>query len=263
MIQIEKISDTKIWIHDGATTLMEFDTTNGVNIPEMGPIVFNLTPSTHPLNFSGMTLPASTNVIRGASVNTTRASGWISFSGTLDSSVAQGYSDYRELHADGTGEVLGIGSFPYMDSGASCKSLFAGQDIAYVSTGATVLSAAGDPAIGIFARWMKTVLDDVTFTTGGVAAGAFLSIQQNASGDLSGEDISILNTENASGTHKAWLHHTNTANGFTYLFWLPNDGLPAEKTTAKTTQVNDVVGNYAVLIGDQVGYVNVHAAKAG
>jgi hypothetical protein len=34
-IQIEKLSDTKLWIHDGATSLMEIDTTKGVNIPSL------------------------------------------------------------------------------------------------------------------------------------------------------------------------------------------------------------------------------------
>lgn len=31
-IQIEKISDTRIWIHDGATNIMDIDTSNGVRI---------------------------------------------------------------------------------------------------------------------------------------------------------------------------------------------------------------------------------------
>lgn len=150
------------------------------------------------LDFSGQVLPPSKNVLRGASVIPTRSSGWTSFSGVVVDAPAQVYTDYRELHTGGLAEVLGFGQFTFMDSGASCKSLFGGQDIAEVDAGAVVLSAAGDPAVGVFARFMKTVLNGETFTPGGVAAVQFLSFQANVT-DVKAEDTSIWNVEVASG----------------------------------------------------------------
>lgn len=155
-------------------------------------------PTSHPLSFEGLKLASNTNVIRGASVNPTRTSGWISFSGTIGATPAQCYTDYRELHTTGVAEVLGIGSFPYMDATASCASMFAGQDIAFVSTGATVLSAAAAPSVGIFARSMKVTLDTPTFTAGGCAAVNFKSFQANVT-DVSAEETSIDDIEVASG----------------------------------------------------------------
>lgn len=154
--------------------------------------------TTHPLSFEGMKLADNTNVIRGASVNPTRTSGWVSFSGTIGATPAQCYTDYRELHTTGVAEVLGIGSFPYMDATATCASMFGGQDIAFVSAGATVLSAAAAPGVGVFARFMKTTLDTPTWTSGGCAAVNFKSFQSNVT-DVSAEETSIDDIEIASG----------------------------------------------------------------
>lgn len=156
------------------------------------------TPLSHPINMEGMTLAANTNAIRGASVNPTRTSGWVSFSGTIGATPAQCYTDYRELHTTGVAEVLGFGSFPYMDTGATCASMFGGQFIAFASTGSTVLTAAGAAGTGIFAQTMKTVIDGATFNSGGVAAAAFMSFQANVT-SVGGEDTSMLNMEVASG----------------------------------------------------------------
>jgi hypothetical protein len=155
-------------------------------------------PVSHAINLEGLTLPSNTNAIRGASVNPTRTSGWVSFSGTIDATPAQCYTDYRELHTTGVAEVLGIGSFPYMDATASCASMFGGQDIAFVSAGATILSAAAAPGTGVFARWMKTTLDGETFTSGGCAAVNFKSFQANVT-SVGGEETSIDDIEIASG----------------------------------------------------------------
>jgi hypothetical protein len=297
-IEIERVSDTKLWIHDGATNIMEIDTTNGVRIdgtfrvgtslvsPSASELAaingltasstelnaldgggLNLSsgsPESHAINLEGVTLAANTNAIRGASVNPTRASGWVSFSGTVGATPAQVYTDYRELHTTGVAEVLGFGSFVFMDSGSSCKSLFGGQDIAEVDAGATILSAEGDPGVGVFSRWMKLLLNGETFTPGGVAAVQFLSVQSNVT-DVSAEDVSVWNIENASGLTKAILHLTNTANGFTNLLWLPDDGLPASLTNGTT--LNDIsatanAGWMRVLVGSTVRYVPLYAAKA-
>ena len=170
------------------------------------------TPQSHGIDFSNSTLPANVNVIRGASVNPTRTSGWISFSGTVGATPAQVYTDFRNLTTTGVAEVLGIGSFPTMASGASCASMFAAQNICQVDAGATVLTAGGVPAVGIFATFSKLLLDGETFNSGGVASALFLSVVSNVT-DVSAADVSAINVENGSGTTKSLLHLTNTTNG--------------------------------------------------
>lgn len=155
-------------------------------------------PDSHVLLFTGLTLPANSNVIRGIGISPTRSSGWTSFTGTVVDTPAQVYMDYRELHTAGLAEVLGIGSFPFADAGATIASMFAGQFIAEVDAGATVLTAGGAPAIGIFPLWAKVLLNGETFNAGGVAAAAFLSFVANVT-DVSGEDTSMVNMEVASG----------------------------------------------------------------
>lgn len=222
------------------------------------------TPASHPINLEGTTLAANTNAIRGASVNPTRTSGWISFSGTVGATPAQVYTDYRELHTTGVAQVLGAGFFPFMDSGSSSNSMFAIQAIAEVDAGATVTTAAGAPATGIFPIFAKLLLNGETFNSGGVAASIFLAVQSNVT-DVSAQDVSAINVENASGVTKSLLHLTNTANGFTNLLWLPDDGLPASLTNG--SDLNDIsatanAGWIKVLVGSTVRYIPLYAVKA-
>lgn len=199
--------DTLIVASGGALTLEAGSTCS----PGEG-FTFNGTaPATHPLLFTGMTLAPSCNVIRGALVNPTRTSGWTSFSGTVGATPAQVYTDYRELHTTGVAEVLGFGSFPYMDSGASCASLFGGQDIAFVSAGATVLTAGAAPMVGIFGRVIKTTIDGATVNAGAQIAALALSVQANVT-SIVGELSSIAYCEVASGELKNIFHLNATAN---------------------------------------------------
>lgn len=223
------------------------------------------TPQSHGIDFSNSTLQDSCNVIRGASVNPTRASGWISFSGTVSTSPAAVYSDYRELHTTSTAEVLGIGSFPYMDSGASCKSLYGCQFIAYVSTGATVAAATG-AADGIFALYGKTVIDSATVNASGVMAAAFLSFQANVT-DVSALDSSMVNMEIASGGIRSVFKVQDSASGgATYLFDFTDDlGKPCSLTNG--TDLADIkdtanAGWIKVRIGSTVRYIPLYAVKA-
>jgi len=211
------------------------------------------TPTSHPINLEGITLPANTNAIRGASVNPTRTSGWISFSGTVGATPAQVYTDYRELHTTGVAEVLGAGLFPFMDSGASCASMFALQAIAEVDAGSTVLTAGGVAGVGIFAINAKLLLNGETFNSGGVASALRLAVQSNVT-DVSTQDVSALNIENASGVTKSLLHQINTANGFTNLLWLPDDGLPALSTQ---TNGGSQLGWIKVLVGTVTRYIRL------
>ena len=153
----------------------------------------------HPLDLEGITLAANTNVIRGASINPTRTSGWISFAGTISTSPAQTYTDYRNLTTTGTAEVLGIGSFPMMASGASCASMFGGQFISQVDSGATVLTASAAPMTGIYASTFKTLIDGATVNSGAQIAAAAFSVQANVT-DISGRTSAIQHWEVASGT---------------------------------------------------------------
>lgn len=259
---------------------MGFDGKNfpeGINVGNpTKPLVINSTGmdfsnarfSSSPLLFSGMTLQQNTNVLRGIDVTPTRASGWTAFSGTVTTSPAQVYTDYRELHTAGTAEVLGIGSFPYMDSGASCQSLFALQAISYVSAGSTVTTASGAPGTGIFAVWGKAILDGMTFNSGGVAAAAFLSVQSNVT-DVSGENVSIINMENASGKIKDVIYLKDTVPaGITNFLTLAADGGtngPASLTNGSL--LNDIsatanAGWIRVVIGSTTRYIALYAAKA-
>lgn len=173
-------------------------------------LIFKGTPASHVLTFNDVVLPASANILRGIGVVPTRASGWTAFSGTVTDTPAQVYTDYRELHTNGAAEVLGGGSFVFMDSGASCASLFGGQDIAEVDAGSTVLTAGGAAAVGIFGRFIKVLLNGETFNAGGVAAALFLSVQANVT-DVSGEDTSLINGEVASGGIRSVLRLRHSA----------------------------------------------------
>jgi hypothetical protein len=171
------------------------------NISARGLNLSSQTSTSHAINLEGLTLASNCNAIRGASVNPTRTSGWISFAGTVSTAPAQVYTDYRNLTTTGVAEVLGMGSFPMMATGASCASMFGLQSICQVDAGATVLTAAGAPAVGIFPIFAKLLLDGETFNSGGVGAAIFASVQANVT-DVSGQNVSVFNIENASGNVK-------------------------------------------------------------
>lgn len=156
------------------------------------------TPSTHPINLESVTLASNTNAIRGASVNPTRTSGWISFSGTVSATPTQVYTDYRNLTTTGVAEVLGMGSFPMMATGASCASMFGLQSICQVDSGATVLTASAAQGVGIYPIVAKTLIDSATVNSGAQIAAAWLSVQANVT-DISGRASAILHMEVASG----------------------------------------------------------------
>jgi hypothetical protein len=224
------------------------------------------TQTTHPINLEGLTLASNTNVIRGASINPTRTSGWISFSGTVSATPAQVYTDYRQLTTTGVAEVLGIGTFPTMATGSSCASMFGLQSICEVDAGATVLTAAGAPAVGIFPVIGKVLVDGATFNSGGVASVIFASFQANTT-DVQAQDTSILNAEVASGgIQNMFKLQCTAAKGATYLINFTDDnGEPASLTNGST--LNDIsatanAGWIRVLIGSTVRYIPLYAVKA-
>lgn len=177
------------------------------------------TPTSHPIDFAGVTLTASTNAIRGASLNPTRASGWLSFSGTISTTPAQCYTDYRELHTTGVAEVLGAGFFPYMDATASCASMWPIQCVAFVSAGATILTAAAAPSVGVYAGWFKTTLDGpITFASGAQVGAFFASIQANVTSVVAGLSC-VGYLEVASGAVKDLFYLKATANVYATNFF--------------------------------------------
>jgi hypothetical protein len=241
-------------------------TIDGVKLKDGGIDLSSTSPTTHPILLSSMTLPASSNAIRGVSVNPTRSSGWISFSGTIGATPAQCYTDYRELHTTGVAEVLGGGFFPFMDSGASCASMFAGQFIAEADAGSTVLTAGGVPGVGIFATFNKVLLNGETFNSGGVAAVQWLSFQANVT-DVSAEDTSIWNAEVASGGIQNILKFQCTAAaGATYFLNFTDDnGSPASNTNG--TDLADIsatpnAGWIKCKVGSTIKYIPLYSVKA-
>lgn len=175
-------------------------------------------PTSHFISFEGATLASNCNAIRGASVNPTRTSGWISFSGTVSATPAQVYTDFRQLTTTGVAEVLGIGTFPTMATGASCKSAFGVQSICQVDSGATVTSAAGAQGTGIYPIYGKTLIDGATVNSGAQIAAAWLSVQANVT-DISGRASAILHMEVASGALRD-LIYVNATGGVLSTYFL-------------------------------------------
>lgn len=257
----------EIVIASGGTLTVESGgaVTSSVAITATGLNLAGTSPADHPIDLEGLTLAANTNAIRGASINPTRTSGWISFSGTVSTTPAQVYTDYRELHTTGAAEVLGIGSFPFMDSGASGKSMYALQAICEADSGATVgaATAVGD---GVFPIWAKCLINSAGFNASGVAAAAFLSFQANVT-DVSAADTSMINMEIASGTIRSVFKVQDSASGgATYLLDFTDDlGRPCSLTNG--SDLNDIsatanAGWIKVRIGSTVRYIALYDAKA-
>ena len=154
------------------------------------------TPASHPINMESLTLPASSNAIRGTNVVPTRVSGWTCFTGTL--SGVSAYMDYREMHTAGADIVYGEGLFGFMDSGASCSTILSLQAITTVNSGATLTTAGGSPLSGAYAAQFKMLFDGATINSGAISAVACFLYQSNVT-VISGEQTSILQLSIDSG----------------------------------------------------------------
>ncbi len=224
------------------------------------------TPGSHAMDFSGVTLQTNANLLRAISTNPARTSGWTAFSGTVTTTPAQVYTDYRELHTAGVAEVLGFGGFTFMDSGANCASLFAGQFIAEVDPGATIAASSG-PMVGVAALSLKTLINNPTaFNASGSAAVMLLSFQANVL-DVSALDTSFLNMEIASGGIRSIFKIQDTAaGGATFLFDFTDDlGKPCSLTNG--SDLNDIsatanAGWIKVRIGSTTRYIALYEVKA-
>lgn len=191
-----------------------------------------------PLFFDTVVLPADTNVIRGVGLDPTRTSGWLAFQGSLDGVPAVCYPAYFQLNTTGVAEILGIASFMEMSAGASCKTLWGAQYAAYVANGATVLTAAAAPTIGVFSMFLKTTLNNPTFNAGAVAAALMLSIQVNVI-DVTAEIVSLINCEIVGRISSVmYIKATGGAAGALYMFDIPdNIGEPAQSGSGSVANV--------------------------
>ena len=175
-----------------------------------GPVVsdngFDLTsisPTGHALDFSGMTLPDSSNVIRGTSITPTRTSGFVAFSGTLDGTSA--YMDYMDLHTAGEDIVYGSGRFAFADSGADVNTILSQQAITTMSAGSTLATAGGSPLFGAYAAQFKMLFDGATIESGAISAVACFLYQSNVT-PINGEQTSILQLSVDSGLLQNIIH---------------------------------------------------------
>ena len=188
-------------LYAGATKSTRGNLTN-VSVGNFDTIDFTShTPSSHPLNFSSITLPATSNVIRGTSVTPTRVSGWVCFTGTLDTVSA--YMDYMELHTAGTEICYGSGRFAFADSGADVDTIFSLQAITTMSEGATL--ASGSPLNGAYAAQFKMLFDGATIESGAVSAVACFLYQSNVT-PINGEQTSVLQLSVDSGLLQNIIH---------------------------------------------------------
>ena len=160
-------------------------------------------PTTHPLNFSSVTLPSSSNVIRGTEIVPTRVSGWVCFTGTLSSVSA--YMDYFEMHTEGTEIVYGAGRFAFADSGADVNTILSLQAITTMSAGATLATAGGSPLYGAYAAQFKMLFNGATIESGAISAVACFLYQSNVT-PINGQQTSVLQLSVDSGLLQNIIH---------------------------------------------------------
>lgn len=145
-------------------------------IPDKDNAIFNAQMRADVLDFSGRTLLANTNVLRGANVDPVRVSGWISFSGNYDTGFV--YSDFRQLTTDNDAKILGYGSFPTLLSGAAADRAQAFSGVLQVNSGAQMSDRNSDAVAGFHTLWAKLVgVDGFTFEAGARAAPIWSDLQ--------------------------------------------------------------------------------------
>ncbi len=150
----------------------------------------------HGIDFSGSSLPVSSNVLRGTSIVPTRVSGWVCFTGTLSSQSA--YMDYFSLTTEGTEICYGRGSFAFAESGADVAVILGSQTITRMNSGSTLATASGSPLNGAYAAQFKMLFDGATIESGAITAVACFLYQANVT-DVSNQQSSILQLSVDSG----------------------------------------------------------------
>jgi len=206
--------------------------------------------ASHGINFSDITLPASSNVIRGANVNPTRVSGWTSFTGIQATGFQ--YSDYRELHTGGDAAIVGFGSFPFADDGATIDTMMAYQGICEIDSGATLATRGGDPTKGVHPGWFKVLMaEGSVYETGGRVAPVWSDVQLNGVGAVDDEEtFNFLVT--SGGSKLRSVSKLESVAGWVNYFELDSEMEPVIAVTG----YNDTSG-----AGDKGLHVKVGAAE--
>ena len=192
-------------------------------------------PTNHPLNFSSVTLPSSSNVIRGTSITPTRVSGWVCFTGTLSSVSA--YMDYFEMHTEGEEVVYGAGRFAFADSGADVSTILSLQAITTMSAGATLATAGGSPLSGAYAAQFKMLFDGATIESGAISAVACFLYQSNVT-PINGEQTSVLQLSVDSGLLQNIIHINAGASALSTYFLNVTDEISPFTTYGGDNQPN-------------------------
>ena len=189
----------------------------------------------HGIDFSGSSLPASSNVIRGTSIVPTRVTGWVFFTGTL--SDVSAYMDYLELHTADTEIVYGSGRFAFADSGADVATILSLQAITTMSSGSTLATASSSPLNGAYAAQFKMLFNGATMDSGGISAVACFLYQANVT-SISGEQTSILQLSVDSGLLQNIIHINAGASALSTYFLNVTDEISPFTTYGGDNQPN-------------------------
>lgn len=157
------------------------------------------------LDFSSLALAAGARVIRGSGLDFEAVTGWLAFSGNTEQDAFR-YSAYFQPQTSASGKILGIGSIPILQSGASVNVAEALQALIQIDAGATITSRGGDATAGIHNIWAKiNGTDGATYNTGLRMAPLWLDIQC-ANAGFSGEEVFMMlaSTENAIEAFIKW-----------------------------------------------------------
>ena len=153
------------WFHSGDGVMKWMS--NGVPIFQLDSSGFKTSDADAWINFSDRgALPTGLNAIRGVGVDYEDVVGWIAFEGQTEADAFR-YSAYFQPQSGGAAKILGIGSFPTLNSGWSGNISQAYQAIINVQSGATVTTRGGDATAGIHPIWAKVAGDvGATWNTG-------------------------------------------------------------------------------------------------
>jgi len=157
----------------------------------------------HVLDFSGMTMPASKNIIRGGSYSTPLA--YTAASGGL---LQIYYSQSRDTGVDvasflygvTTGQAGALGATALIESNAGSpgpKTLEGGQFMAGLRAGGYLASIAGDGTAGMYGAWLKVYANVTSVASAGCrVAAVWLDNQMSCA--VGGEEYAAFVTTGGS-----------------------------------------------------------------
>lgn len=140
------------------------------------------------INLSEYALASGTNAIRGVGLDFEDVTGWLAFQGNSDTGFR--YAAYFQQETDNDAKMLGIGVFPFIQSGGASDRMQCVSTVMTVSSGGELESRGGDAVAGAHNFWGKFSADlsGATITSGARIAPFWSDIQVN-NGDVSGEEV--------------------------------------------------------------------------